>query len=316
MKTVLIILGFRRSGSTVLTKSLGCHSKCSAIGEINYFFKEIKNSESPCGCGEKYYSCKYWNKIINEINSEKSTNVLKDDNKFNVEIGNELTRLKNILLLLPTIFFNKEYNYNYLRKKIENTFYLYFKLFKYSKSDILIDSTKTVFRALILASFAKKYKVNFKFIFLVRDGRAVLNSTQKGFYYVKQEDGTSNLTNVNTRKSIVEVKSWVFANSLYFILLKLFRNKKHIMVKHEDFCNKPKETLQQICKFAKINYEDEMLNIGKHENHILGGNSSRINAKEIRKQDEAWRNNLNKEDLKMFLSKAGWLNSLFGYNKR
>lgn len=315
MKQIIIILGYRRSGSTILAKALGCNSNCSAIGEINSFHKEIKNPESPCGCGKVYYSCKYWKRVIDEINIEKRTNVQKTDKDFNVQIGSEITKWNNILLFIPTLLFNKLYNYKYLQMKINNTFYLYKKLFEHSKSNVLIDSTKTLFRALVLASFQKKKGIEFKFIFLVRDGRAVLNSTQKGYYFINRNDGSRDVTNVEIKKPEDEVKNWRFANTLYYGILKVFRRKNHLIVKHEDFCNNPKETLERICIFSNIPYESKMLEIGKHENHILGGNPSRINATAIRQADDKWRNDLDKNSLEYFQRKAGWLNFLIGYNK-
>ena len=313
MKTIVIILSFRRSGSTILAKALGCHTKCSALGEINYFSKEINNPESPCGCGKKYYLCQYWKTIIDEINDEKDTNVINSTEKFNIDIDKEITRAKIFPLFLGTLFFNKRYSYKTINNKIKNTFYLYNKIFKYSKSEYLIDSTKSIFRALVLASHGKIQKINFKFIFLVRDGRAVLNSTQKGFYNIKQNDGSEETTYVKIRNPKKEINKWKFTNILYLIILKLFRNTKYIKVKHEDFCNHPNETLEKICNFLDITYEPAMVQLDNFENHILGGNTSRMNAKEIKKSKENWREKLNKDLLLMFNKNAGWVNKLLGF---
>ena len=312
MKTIIIIVGAARSGSTIVAKAIGGHSKCFTLGEINRFNEEINNPETHCGCAEKLTECDFWNTCIDEIKDETKVNVKGENGKFQIGIFNELTKNKKYKLI-PTILFGKAYSNKNVNKKIKNTLVLYKALFKKTSSQVLVDSSKGLFRALVLATRSPKH-IKFKFIHLVRDGRGVLNSSLKSTYNIKHKDNTiktyEGIIDKNPRKII---NSWLYINLRNFIILKLFRKNKTVFIRYEDFTSNPSKYLKQIYSSVTLDYEEKALDLGGNVNHILGGNSSRINAKKIQKQDDTWREKLNNDLLKKFNRKAGWFNRLIGY---
>jgi hypothetical protein len=313
MRTVIIILGAARSGSTLLGKAIGGHSKGFTLGEINRFNNEINNEETHCGCGEKLSECVFWIDVRNRLKEIIGSSSIKgNDSNFKVGIFNQITKSKKYKLI-QTILFNKIYKNDIIDKEIDNTLLLYDTLFEKTNSKILIDSSKGLFRALVLASRANK-EINFKFIQLTRDGRGVLNSSLKSSYSVLHKDGVlRKYQGEKGKKPSAVINSWLYINLRNFIILKLFYRSKTSFVRYEDFTSEPAKILDDIYTSVQLNFEEDALNLGENENHILGGNASRINAKKIKKQDDAWLKNLDKEILKKFNRKAKWFNQLIGY---
>lgn len=313
MKTIIVILGAARSGSTLLAKALGGNESCFTIGEINRFNLEINNPKTHCGCGEKLNNCKFWLKILDDLNLNFGKNLEDSKNDFDIGIFSQLTIKDKIFKLFPTLVSKKKYFNSKIENEIQNTFTLYKRIMIDSESEILIDSTKGLLRGLILESRAPS---NFQFIFinLVRDGRAVLNSSLKSSYFINHVDGKREEYFSNVKKNPKKIiNSWMYINIRNLIILKLFRNSNSYYIKYEKFTESPKYYINMIYKRLNLKYDPIFLDLEKNYNHILGGNSSRINAKKINKSDQVWMSKLDKEILKSFDYRAGWLNKILGY---
>ena len=312
MKTVVIIIGSGRSGSTLLAKALGGHSNCFALGEINRFNNEINNKETHCGCGNKLNECYFWSKVRSDLEIGKQLNSTNETNHFDVGIFRQLTR-KSIHKLIPTVLFERKYKNSSMSIVIQNTFILYNKLFQESNSSVLVDSSKNLFRALVLASRSPK-DIQFKFLHLVRDGRGVLNSSLKSSYNILHLDGIKRVYKGKVDKDPIKIiNKWLYINIRNFLILKIFRKKKTFFLRYEDFVSNPANYLKNIYDWINLNFQESALQLDRSENHILGGNSSRINAKEIKKQDDTWKSNLDEKILSKFNKRAGWFNKIIGY---
>ncbi len=313
LKIIIIILGSARSGSTLLAKTIGGHSACFTLGEINRFNQEINNPKTHCGCGKKLNKCDFWIHTLKELNIDFGTSVKDNTHDFNVGIFKQITKISKFWMLIPTILFGKKYKNSDIENEIKNTFILYQKIFNKTGSKVLIDSTKGLFRGLILQSRSPE-NIQFKFIQLIRDGRGVLNSEMKTSYVIRHNDGIyreyKGRINKNYKRTI---NSWIYVNLRNFVILKLFRNQDTLNIKYENFTENPEKYLKQIYSKINLEYEVSALNLDEGINHILGGNASRMNAKKINRRDDAWVNKLDKNMLKTFNIRAGWFNKLMGY---
>lgn len=316
MKTIIIIIGASKSGSTLLAKTLGGHSKCFTLGEINRYNSQIDNPEGFCGCGALISECEFW-----KTNAAKIEPYKKEPNneKFDVGIFKQITTRKELLKLFPTVIYRKKYRNHVVEKEVKNTLNLYNIIFDQTKNEVLIDSTKGLFRALILDS-NKTEKLNFHFVHLIRDGRGVLNSSQKKSYFIKHADGKIKEYKKDELAIPIYVQSpkesinyWLYVNIRNYLILKFFRKSQTSFVKYENFTANPEKIIRHILKNCNLDFEPNILNLELNDNHILGGNSSRINAKKIKRQDDAWKTNLSKKNLRHFNLKAGWFNKLIGY---
>lgn len=317
MKKVVIIIGASKSGSTLIAKTIGGHSRCFTLGEINRYNDEITNPDGYCGCGKPLGKCEFWK----EVRKNAQINMVgKEVKEPDLGIFKQITKAEVIHKLLPTILFKKRYRNPSVDIEIENTMDMYQLLFEKTGSDVLVDSTKGLFRALVLDS-NKRDGIEFEFIHLLRDGRGVVNSSLKKTYSLYHSDGSVTEYKKETLAKPIPVKSpskainyWLYVNMRNLLLLNLFRKKQTVFVKYEHFTENPLKVLTPVFKKLGLKLEKGMLELGANENHILGGNSSRLNAKSIKKVDDAWRTNLDKQTLAKFNKRAGWFNKLMGYN--
>lgn len=95
-------------------------------------------------------------------------------------------------------------------------------------------------------------------------------------------------------------------------------NKKLIVVRYEDFCAKPKETLESICKFVGVVFEESMLNpinsSLKARGHILKGNRLLRSTQPLQiREDRSWQQTLTSEELDALYNNEALLNLYVKY---
>jgi hypothetical protein len=322
IKKIIMIVGSGRSGSTLLDKALGSHSKCFSLGEIVNIHQEFKRAHRVlCGCSSLLEDCPFWNNLIRSIDREFHKTILEDPHAFSFHTGNgrrklagRANRLVQTLLLLTKC---RTRTNPFLRKSITNTSILYDAVARQTGASVLIDSSKSLLRALAIERDLTQYKIGF--IHLVRDGRAVLYSTQKGFYkvelYNELEKKSVELIHEDEKvEAETAINTWRKDNLKALLYLKLFRSRNSILVRYEDFALFPAATLKRICRFIGIPFESAMLRLDRKTNHMICGNPSRINAKKVEKPSQKWRLELDSGLLRLFNKKAGFLNRYLGYH--
>lgn len=322
MQNIVYILGTGRCGSTLLEMALNAHSHIFSVGEIGNFSNDLNNKmDSFCGCYQPFLKCKFWSTIIHNIEQKLNKYLMNHPENFNtnmlVQLKNPyekiLFRIKLILSLLNIYGFNHHDN----GEVFQNTQILYNEIFDNIDQEIITDSYKNQYRSLIFsAKYNKQY--NYKFIHLVRDGRAVLNSYLKEQYRIKLDKNNDDrrLTNFSLTPRVREdvITSWWKKNLDILLMYKLFRGKNYFLVRYEDLCLDPEKELNKICNFIGIPFEQAMLKLNRYSNHITRGNpSAKFNAKYIKHPNMEYKDTLSRETLTIFNKKAGWLNNYFGY---
>ena len=86
-----------------------------------------------------------------------------------------------------------------------------------------------------------------------------------------------------------------------------------MQIRYEDLTADPAGTLQCICEFLGLRFEDQMLDFRWKTHHVTNGNDIRFSSSARIERDEQWRNSLKPDDLEYFNHKAGWLNEQLGY---
>lgn len=297
-KKIIFIISAGHSGSTLLTKLLGQQNGIFGGSElVNYSNDSVRSEISYCSCKVPYKNCKFWSEIAkkNDIDNLQLFSILKKS---------KLPYLK----LLVTIFFNWKFSSKIINKNISAYHALYRSIFQLDNSEIIVDASKSFFNALILAS-QMEYESNF--IFLKRDGRAVLNSYLKSHYYVDIDGVKTKNKRVNfDDKGVVEY--WVKQNILGLIL-KFVRYRKTTTIKYENLINDTDNQLDKLSNAIDVDFDHNILKFSE-EDHLFEGNSSRMNTKKIKRIDlEKWRSGLSVEQLRKFDWKARTLNFLLGY---
>lgn len=303
MKKIVFIVGAGRSGSTVLCKSIGSHLDGFAISELSKL-KQLFEENSHCSCGKYYQECPFWREMLaGYVNKHEKSDIPS----FEINRGN----------ILNKFMFSCKYYLNIDCKIHENntilkTFDIYEKIFNKTDADFLVDASKEIYRALMLSKLAKDKGIKCFFIFLTRDGRSVINSSMKKVQKLNWRNKTLSLADSGS-SFWVAMKAWFVVNLRTFLLCNLLLKDEFIIIKYEEFVKHPVEKLKSISRFIGVEYSDDMTCLDNKTHHMMGGNASRINAKEIKSFSVKW-DNLNTSNRISFSILAGWLNKILGYS--
>ncbi|TFF92824.1 MAG: sulfotransferase family protein [Promethearchaeota archaeon] len=143
---------------------------------------------------------------------------------------------------------------DFLYKKNTN---LYNWLFKKTLKPIIIDSTKNLEWIEMQIKRLRKHRTEIYLIYLLRDGRAVINSR------LRKYKNSEPIDLINEWVTHVENTNHFFQN---------FDGHK-LKMHYEDLAIDPEKSITSACKFLKIDYEPPMLHYYTHNHHPLGGNT-------------------------------------------
>lgn len=161
-------------------------------------------------------------------------------------------------------------------------------------TEILVDSSKLFERARALAESGL---VAPKVIHLVRDGRGVAYS------HLKRGDSFEQAV-FHWLKKNAEVQDWLGADGA----------PDHLLVRYEDLCAHPAETVRRVCEFLGVEWEPQMMLYGQKTHHNIRGNTMRFLIKDSAvRLDESWKEKLRVEEVSLFEELAGGPARQFGY---
>lgn len=308
-KTIIFIISAPRSGSTLLDKFLGANSDSISLGELNYLSKEYSNN-SECSCRKTVSKCQHWIALILKYRG----------GNFNTFFGlSEISFAKKMWIDLLSLLFIinvKNKPPKYLSEQIKITAMIFNELNVTRKEHIFIDSSKAVFRAFIMGKILS-HIFDIRYIYLVRDGRGVTYSQTKKSYKLTSIEDTDNLKVLKAKHSVnyqKAMKIWKRRNIKNYLLLTILKKNNFKIVKYEKLCNNPSAFFSDISDYISMKWEDRMLDLDNYCHHMVGGNSSRINAKTINRIDDEWKVSLTETELKQFDKYAGKLNKKLGYD--
>lgn len=303
LKKYVFLTSSSYSGSTLLAFILGSHSKIISIGEATGLNLDIDPAEYMCSCGQYYLSCKFWGKIENEIKKRISAkfSLEKLETKF-IPFGREIIdrlqfkdlRFEIFEQIRDFLYMCSKKHKTYIDYKVKSCVNLAKAAGKITGKDIFFDTSKTPNAIMHLN---RKLECEFKVIFLIRDGRGVLNSFLKKKTKLSEAEITSNWLKINKR---IERK------------LKYIPKENVCTVLYKDLCKEPEKTLKRIFNFIDVKYENSCLEYWEFDHHIIG-NSMRLNPNRVIKCDESWKNDLSTEQIKNFNKMAGHYNEKWGY---
>lgn len=293
---------------------LGGHSQIASLGELSFLGKVLTLDES-CGCGQPITRCDAWGTIIDRIKTERSIDLRKtpyalwqwDTRSVHVTDHAQQTpsyllasRARNLWLRA------REYSPAAIRtvmplppslaRGLENSLYLYDVIRDQWDKQIVVDSSKNLFKAL---SVYRKRPMSTKIILLTRDGRGVLYSRLK--------------TGVPRRKSVA---AWVkYYSRAHKLLERHVDPTDRMVVRYEDLATQTDQMLKRLCMFLGIAYEDGSQHLNSGYRHVVNGNQgTKSNQRLGVRLDEAWREKLSARDLDYFWKVAGRLSVELGYS--
>ena len=302
-KKVIFIVGIGRSGSTLLDLMLGSHPEAFSLGEIS--------------------------KLPEFVNQGKRNLAALEESTFWIDSFDE-TELKRFAAGISNHRLNKRIPLKvekFVRELLgkDDIFNSYTTLFKKTKAQILVDSSKYlswVSNQLKNKEF-RSGAIDAYLIRIVRDGRAVVNSYSRIY-------PDSTISEISQR--------WVINFQEQQQLYDSFPGERKMLVRYEELATKPEEVLTNICQLLGIEFFPDMVEFWKHEHHhIVGSRGTNALIRKYRglkqkesveevhgsyyeelglriKLDVRWQKELSAENLTIFNSLAGELNKPYEWN--
>jgi hypothetical protein len=304
------------SGSTLLDMALGTLPKISSCGELIYIPWKIYKQNHPekyettyCSCGETMSHCPYWAPVLTLTGKKTGIDIFVNPKKFNIAIyqpfyyGKSLWSriLRNTITegsrYIPVKFLI-DFLYPFYMKRIKNNWILFDAINKIHDKQVIIDSTKDIYRYL----FLKKYRPNStKLIILVRDVYGVASSIHN---------------NLELTEKIIfsRAKGWLkYYNNRVFNVIKYLDKKEYFIVKYEDLANNINLIRRKLALFLDIKEKiNDISSIYPEKMHIVAGNPIRMNYGKIHiKYDERWKDRLSGKQIKDLSIIQNRLNPIF-----
>lgn len=287
---VVYIIGAGSSGSTLLGKFLGAHSKMVNVGEISHIDR-YRALDLTCGCGERLSKCPFWNQIFN---SDALMSPVKPNNTLYRFIRYRSDCTRRDPHFFETLNRNKK---------------LYRHISHSSGKNIIVDSSKDIIRLYYLF---RSGDINVIPIFLVRDGRAYINSLRKRL-------GMSAFRSMFRWIRLNLYSEWFIKKFLGGKRLKnknfaRFVNNRTIHLSYEEFTQRPEEVLQDICEKLGLKYEEGMTDHSDYNQHTISGTKRASKISKV-SQDKTWETELSSISKAIFLLMGGkYWNRRFGIN--
>lgn len=287
--TVLNIVGWGRSGSTILGNVLGEVENCFFGGEIRNIWNKVLIENRQCSCGKPIKDCSLWVKVfdnafggLNVVNPHEMRKCIRS-----------YTRTRHIpLLFMP---YAKEYFRKRLRLYIENLSKLYGGIQNVTGSKIIIDSSKSTSYSFVLSLLEN---IDLYIVHLIRDPRGVAFSRLKNKFHQNDSNGKS--IEMKRISPISNSIMWDVRNIASEMLWKNY-SRKYLRIRYEDFACKPKSIVKEILYFIGMKdlklpfVSDNEVNL--KTNHAVWGNPSRFKTGIVKlKLDEEWRTEMKGSD--------------------
>lgn len=299
MNKIIYLYGYGRCGSTILSLLLDRHPDIFSTGELISLPERgwIKNTR--CSCKKRADECPFWTQV-REIWQENSP--VKNPEEFN-EL---LNPYKNYFS------FSRRNSHHRLVQENENIDLLmrsittlYDAIFKVSGKSVIFDSSKLPMFGLVVGS-NHKYRVDP--VFMIRDGRGVINSLEKTRVKKRRESRSFYARQKNLFLSSIK---WAVANFICEYVLRK-QDSDFIKLRYEDLVSSPEATLNEILNQVQLdNHTFESPD--QHTSHVLAGNIKRLKDDVSIKPDIDWQTSLKLYEELCYWMITGGLGLKYGY---
>ena len=284
---VLYVVGLGRSGSTILSNSLGQIGDFFSGGELNFIWKHNVLENRLCGCGRPFRECPVWTRVMDEAFGGMDA----VDPREMMRLQALGTRTRHIPLMLSEKY--RRSLAERLEKFLANYGRLYEAVASVTGSRVIVDSSKEPAHGFAMSMVPG---VDFYVLHLVRDPRAAAYSWLKK---KPQPDSESKefMVRFSPTKSSAMWDSWNASAEA------LWRStpQRYLRLCYEDFVAHPHQSLVDILNL--VGEEDaEVPLVGEREvklgvSHTVSGNPNRFDtgAVELR-PDREWISKMNPRD--------------------
>ncbi len=284
---VLYVVGLGRSGSTILSNSLGQIPGFFSGGELNFIWRHNVIENRLCGCGRPFRECPVWTKVMDEAFGGMDG----VDPREMMRLQNLGTRTRHIPSMLTEG--GRRALAERLEKLLTNYGRLYEAIGKVTGSRLIVDSSKEPAHGFAMSMVPG---VDFYALHLIRDPRAAAYSWSRKKFQ-PDTDTREHMVRFSPAKSSALWDSWNASAEA------LWRRtpERYLRVRYEDFVADPRESFQKILRLVRVADAEAPL-VGEREvklgvSHTVSGNPNRFEtgAVELR-PDHEWISKMNPRD--------------------
>ena len=301
---VLYVIGTARSGSTVLNTLLGSHPDIIGTGELGYLSESEHAFQQICSCGYRATECEFWSRVSREWLPTRAPESMEEYAALQRRF--EEGRFRPEESVAPGHKQTTAYvRYSTLAAQLLSA------IRRVSGKAIIVDSTKTPWRADVLASLPG---VEVRVLHLVRHPAGVVWSMKKAL----SKEARGGLTYPPPRHVVRSSIYWLIFNLQAASVRRRLPAGHSLRVRYEDLVRAPIETMCQIGSLLDCDLEDVGLRAASDESfsveHTIAGNRLRMNGTMRLRMDTDWQNELSPLDRFICATLTGGLAKLYGYD--
>ena len=300
---VLYVVGLGRSGSTILSNSLGQIPGFFSGGELNFIWRHNVIENRLCGCGRPFRECPVWTRVMDEAFGGMD----RVDPREMMRLQSSGTRTRHIPLMLTTR--GERVLKERLEKLLINYGRLYGAIGAATGSKVIVDSSKEPAHGYAMSLVPG---VDFRVVHLIRDPRAAAYSWLKKKPQPDSEE-IEHMVRFSPTKSSALWDSWNASAEA------LWRRTpdRYLRLRYEDFVADPRKSLQRILGLLEVTAELPLA--GEREvklgvSHTVSGNPNRFEtgAVELR-PDHEWMQRMSPRDRALVTALTFPLLRRYGY---
>jgi hypothetical protein len=280
---VLYIIGWGRSGSTIMGNLLGEIDGFFHAGELIYLWQRGLLEGRRCGCGQLVTSCELWSTVLRDCFGDDFASSV--DAEAMVKAQRDAIRVRHTWQLLkqPTDRLPQD---GPLVRYCEAMLGVYKKVAEVTNARVVIDSSKRPSDAALLRLLPG---ITPYYVHLVRDPRAVAYSWARK----KAQLDRDRPALLSPHSVLDSTTSWLSWNLAAESLRKRAGAAHFNLVRYEDFVAQPHAVLEQILELVGEGGATVPLSEDKAAelsiNHTVSGNPDRFSTGRVKlREDREW----------------------------
>ena len=275
---VLYVVGLGRSGSTILSNSLGQIGGYFSAGELNFIWRHNVIENRLCGCGRPFRECPIWTRVMDEAFGGMDG----VDPREMMRLQASGTRTRHIPLMLTAR------GEGVLKERLEKLLLNYRRLYEaigsVTDSRVIVDSSKEPAHGYAMSLVPG---IDFRVLHLIRDPRAAAYSWLKKKPQPDSEE-IEHMVRFSPTKSSALWDSWnASAEALW-----RHTPQEYLRVRYEDFVADPRKSFERILRLVGVTAELPLA--GEREvrlgvSHTVSGNPNRFDTGSVElRPDHEW----------------------------
>lgn len=279
---VLYVMGWGRSGSTLLDNLLGEVDGFFSSGELRKLWQEGLTEGRKCGCGMRVSECRVWSNVLPRVLGENSSKQIRPSDV--VQWERQALRTRHTWRVLHASSSGGRSQSLEAYRQVSSRVYLGIQ--QVTGARVIVDSSKMPSHAALLKMLPE---VTPYFIHLVRDPRAAAYSWQRRKARLDL-NGSEEMPRFGLLHSTF---SWTEFNFAAEAVRRRYPPESSMLIRYEDFVAEPRDTLRQVIEFVEET-STELPFVNDHTaqltgNHTVSGNPSRFGTGTVHiRNDNEW----------------------------